>query len=102
MIVGNFPYPRGYFCPLLWPTLAPSNLNLTVPKPWSPWSDVRADAPRHRGGSRAASPQDLLRVLPAQDCGDGEESVGDHQEAGPAGTELRLGDVRRRRLHARA
>ena len=44
----------------------------------------------------------LLRVLPAEGRGDGEDAVGVGRAAGAAGAQFRLGDLRRRRLHPRA
>ena len=54
-------------------------------------------------GHRALqSPEDLLRVLPAEDRGDGAHAVGDHQAAGAACPQFRLGDLWRRRIDPRA
>jgi len=47
-------------------------------------------------GHRA--PNISFEFLPAQDRGDGEESVGDHQASQPACAQFRLGDLWRRRL----
>ena len=50
----------------------------------------------------AGSAAHLVRVLPAEDAGDGGAAVGRDQAAGTAAAALRLGDLRRRRLDPRA
>ena len=54
--------------------------------------------------SRQALPSDqgLLRVLPAEDAGDGSDPVGVDRAARAAQSAIRLGDLRRRRLDPRA
>src|SRR5258708_1737513 len=80
----------------LWPTLAILQRRPVARRnEWSLWCHDRGYTPRQVA-------RDFLRVLPAEDRGDGEELVGDHQAAGAAVAELRLGDLWRRRLDPRA
>ena len=51
---------------------------------------------------RHAVPFGSLRVLSAQDAGNGATPVVVHRAPGPARPDLRLGDLRRRRFHPRA
>src|SRR6266700_4858288 len=69
---------------------------------WSVWCHDRGDVCDRKRAPRAEIARDLLRVLSPEDRGDGEEPVGDDQAPGAARTQFRLGDLWRRRLHARA
>src|SRR6266568_6019233 len=77
-----------------------------LPRPHGRWPDARRAArqplrptPRRR---RAAPHPRLLRVLPAEDRGDGKDAVGLDHPPCAAQAEFRLGHLRRGRLHARA
>ena len=63
-------------------------------------SSIRTQ-PLHRYRQRTADPR-LVRILSAEDRGDGTDAVGGDRAAGAAAAEFRLGHLRRRRLDPRA
>src|ERR1700736_4758875 len=85
----------------LWPSLGVLRLSLTSVK-WSLWCYDRGYVPRIGWAPRAENPGDLVRVLPAEDRGDGAQFVGDDQASCAAPPPLRLGDLWRWRIHAGA
>src|SRR5713226_5787965 len=100
--IGQFPTSDGLFGPPYLAYFSRLSLSLTSvrsPK-WSVWCHDRGYA--IRWAPRAQNPGDFLRVLPAEDRGDGAQPVGDHQASGAAGAQFRLGDLWRRRIHPRA
>ena len=69
---------------------------------WSGSTEMDDTQRAPQPAARRRRHQRLLRVLPAQDGEDGGDAVGGDPAAGAAAAALRLGDLRRRRLHARA
>src|SRR5665213_2550319 len=90
----------GYLGRFLCLILGSAQLELSYPFPkgfqWSSWCHDRG-YPAKRP-PRAEGARDLVRVLPAQDRGDGEQPVGHHQAPGAACAQFRLGDLWRGRL----
>ena len=74
---------------------------MTIATPF-PSRPAGALGPSPAPASGPATAQDLLRVLAAEDAGGRGEPVGRHPPAGAAGSRLRLGHLRRRRLDPRA
>ena len=66
------------------------------------WRDAGQWKASEPAARRRLRPERLLRVLPAEDAGDGGEALAVDRAAGAAGADLRLGHLRRRRLDPRA
>ena len=103
-IIGQLPIIDGLFRPPLWHILEvlPLRPDGSAFGKWSLRRHDRDDATRDGRHRAPQIARDLLRVLPAEDRGDGEEPVGHHQPAGAACAQFRLGDLWRRRLDPRA
>src|SRR6267143_3283803 len=71
-------------------------------RPRPPRSSRARQGLGHERAPHGAPDPCLVRVLPASGCGDGDDPVELHRAPGAAGTALRVGDLRRGRLHARA
>ena len=100
--LGNFPWSVGCLNEPVWLILALAARPVVRSFRGVCARHDRGYVPRARRAARAQFARDLLRVLSAENRGDGEEPVGDHQAAGAAGAQFRLGDLWRRRLDPRA
>src|SRR6202795_3850091 len=98
---GPFPIRNGLFERPRLAYFSALQLRLTTAHPFGVFEcHDRGYVPRARWAPRAHFACDLVRVFSAEARGDGAQPVGNHQPAGAAYPQLRVGDLWRRRIDA--
>src|SRR5712664_1548405 len=97
--IGQLPMEDGLFGRPGSAYFSTLQLSLTpLQSEWSSWCHDRGYAPRVRRAPRAKVACHLVRILPAEDRGDGTQSVGDHQASRAARAQLRVRYLRLRSI----